>query len=378
VSDTLLVSTRKGLFEVRRHASGWTIDRVSFLGDNVSLALTDLRDGSWYAALDHGHFGAKLHRSEDDGASWVEVGVPEYPPKPDGEPDIGPDGRPVRWALDRIWALAAGGADRPGEIWAGTIPGGLFRSRDRGETWQIVESLWMHPDRKRWFGGGADSPGIHSVLIDPRDSKRILVGVSCGGVWESIDDGASWTVRAEGMRANFMPPEQAGDPAIQDPHRVVACSANFDYLWAQHHCGIWRSTDGARTWVEIEEAGPSTFGFGVAVHPRDGDTAYFVPAVSDQHRIPVDGRLVVTRTRDGGRSFDVLRRGLPQHEAYDIVYRHALDIDQSGSLLAFGSTTGNLWVTEDAGDSFQLVSQHLPPIYAVYWVPTLGPTLGQG
>lgn len=372
MSDTLLVSTRKGLFEVRRHASGWTVDRVSFLGDNVSLALPDVRDGSWYAALDHGHFGAKLHRSEDDGASWVEVGVPEYPPKPDDEPDVGADGRPVRWALDRIWALVAGGADRPGELWAGTIPGGLFRSRDRGETWQLVESLWMHPDRKRWFGGGTDRPGIHSVLVDPRDSKRVLVGVSCGGVWETTDDGASWTVRAEGMRADFMPPDQAGDPVIQDPHRVVACPANFDHLWTQHHCGIWRSTDGARTWVEVEEAGPSTFGFAVAVHPRDSNTAYFVPGISDQRRIPVDGRLVVTRTRDGGRSFDVLRRGLPQNDAYDVVYRHALDIDPSGQLLALGSTTGNLWVTEDAGDSFQMVSQHLPPIYAVAWVPTLG------
>ena len=69
MSDTLLVSTRKGLFEVRRHSSGWSIDRISFLGDNVSLALADVRDGNWYAALDHGHFGAKLHRSEDDGAS---------------------------------------------------------------------------------------------------------------------------------------------------------------------------------------------------------------------------------------------------------------------------------------------------------------------
>jgi hypothetical protein len=372
VSDTLLVSTRKGLFEVRRHASGWSIDRTSFLGDNVTLAMADVRDGNWYAALDHGHFGAKLHRSEDDGASWVEVGTPTYPPKPDDEPDVGADGRPVRWALDRIWALSPGGADRSGEIWAGTIPGGLFRSRDRGESWQLIDALWNHPDRKRWFGGGADRPGIHSVLVDPRDSGRILVGVSCGGVWETTDDGASWTVRASGMKARFMPPDQVDDPVIQDPHLVVACPTKFDQLWAQHHCGIWRSRDGAKTWVEVEEAGPSTFGFAVAVHPRDPETAYFVPGISYQHRVPVDGRLVVTRTRDGGRSFDVLRKGLPQDHCYDLIFRHALDIDQSGNRLALGSTTGNLWVTEDGGDSFMLVSQHLPPIFAVAFVPTLG------
>jgi hypothetical protein len=97
-----------------------------------------------------------------------------------------------------------------------------------------------------------------------------------------------------------------------------------------------------------------------------------VPGISDQHRVPVDGRLVVTRTRDGGRSFDVLRKGLPQDHCYDLIFRHALDIDQSGNRLALGSTTGNLWVTEDGGDSFMLVSQHLPPIFAVAFVPTLG------
>jgi hypothetical protein len=191
-------------------------------------------------------------------------------------------------------------------------------------------------------------------------------------VWETTDDGASWTVRASGMKARFMPPDQVDDPVIQDPHLVVACPTKFDQLWAQHHCGIWRSRDGAKTWVEVEEAGPSTFGFAVAVHPRDPETAYFVPGISDQHRVPVDGRLVVTRTRDGGRSFDVLRKGLPQDHCYDLIFRHALDIDQSGNRLALGATTGNLWGTEDGGDSFMLVSQHLPPIFAVAFVPTLG------
>jgi photosystem II stability/assembly factor-like uncharacterized protein len=367
MTDTLLISTRKGLFEVRRHSSGWTVQRASFIGDNVTLALVDDRDGCWYAALDHGHFGAKLHRSEDDGESWVEIAVPEYPPKPEGEDD-GQDGRPVPWALQRIWALATGGADRPGELWAGTIPGGLFRSRDQGQSWSLVESLWRHPDRKRWFGGGADLPGIHSVLVDPRDSRRVLVGVSCGGVWETTDDGETWTVRATGMRANYMPPEQVDDPVIQDPHRVVACASNFDRLWAQHHCGIWRSRDGARSWTEIKQAGPSTFGFAVAVHPREPDTAYFVPAISDQHRVPVDGSVVVTRTRDGGESFDVLRNGLPQNHAYDLVFRHALDIDRNGELLAMGSTTGNVWISEDAGDHFITVSTHLPPVHAVCFV----------
>ncbi len=353
---TLLVSTRKGLFTFEAHAGAWTLTRRAFVGDNVTLALADSRDGTWYAALDHGHFGVKLHRSADRGETWEEVGVPAYPAV-EGEDEAA--------ALKLIWSLEPAGADRPGHLWAGTIPGGLFRSRDRGSSWQLVDSLWDHPDRARWMGGGADQPGIHSVLVDPRDSDRVLVGVSCGGVWETTDDGATWTVRAEGMRADFMPPEQAGDPVIQDPHRVVACPADFDRLWTQHHCGIWRSTDAARTWQEVEHAGPSTFGFAVAVHPREPDTAWFVPAHSDQHRIPVDGRVVVTRTRDGGKSFDVLDDGLPRADAYDLVFRHGLAIDDTGDRLAFGSTTGSVWLTEDGGEHWSTLSTHLPPVYAV-------------
>jgi hypothetical protein len=79
----------------------------------------------------------------------------------------------------------------------------------------------------------------------------------------------------------------------------------------------------------------------------------------------VNGALVVTRTTDGGESFEILREGLPQEYAYDVVYRHALDIDSSGERLAFGSTTGNLWVSDDQGDHWQLVSHHLPPVYCV-------------
>jgi photosystem II stability/assembly factor-like uncharacterized protein len=167
------------------------------------------------------------------------------------------------------------------------------------------------------------------------------------------------------MRAVYMPPEQAFDPDVQDPHRVVQCRANPDRLWVQHHNGIFRSDDGGKVWVEIKEAGPSTFGFAVVVHPEQPDTAWFVPAIKDEKRIPVDGKVVVTRTRDGGKSFQTLRNGLPQEHAYDLVFRHALDIDGTGNRLAFGSTTGSLWVSEDQGDTWQTVSTNLPPVYCV-------------
>ena len=77
----------------------------------------------------------------------------------------------------------------------------------------------------------------------------------------------------------------------------------------------------------------------------------------------------MTHTTDGGASFETLTEGLPQEHAYDLVYRHALDIDGSGERLVFGSTTGSVWVTEDAGQHWHTVSTHLPPVYVTRFVP---------
>ncbi|MEE9157906.1 MAG: exo-alpha-sialidase, partial [Gammaproteobacteria bacterium] len=142
-----------------------------------------------------------------------------------------------------------------------------------------------------------------------------------------------------------------------------------DIFWCQHHGGIYLSTDNCHSWRAISDVSPSGFGFAVVVHPSNADTAWFVPAIKDEKRFPVDGKVVVTRTRDGGKSFDVLREGLPQKHAYDLVYRHALDVDGTGDSLAFGSTSGSLWISEDGGDHWTNVSTHLPPIHCVRFTP---------
>jgi photosystem II stability/assembly factor-like uncharacterized protein len=368
MTSTLLVSTRKGLFTCERDGAGWRVARSAFLGDRVTLTLCDPRDGSWYAALDHGHFGVKLHRSRDGGATWTEIATPAYPAKPEGVEEVNPFGRPVPWATKLIWAMAIA-PDAPGALWCGTMPGGLFRSDDAGASWRLVEALWHHPARLMWFGGGADDAGIHSICVDPRDPRRIAIAVSCGGVWRSDDAGASWAAHTRGMSAAYMPPDRADDPDIQDPHAMVQCPAAPDVFWVQHHNGIFRSTDDLASWQPIASAGPSTFGFPVAVHPRDPEVAWFVPAESDQRRVPVDGAMAVTRTRDGGHSFEVLRDGLPQHHAYDLIYRHGLDVSADGETLAMGSTTGSVWIGDDQGQRWTAISHHLPPVHAVRFAP---------
>jgi len=359
----MLISTRKGLFEAEAAGGSYRIARGHFVGDNVTLAMVDPRDGGWYAVLDHGHFGVKLHRSDDRGATWTEITTPAYPKQPEGQVEKDVWGKERKWATQLIWSLAPA-LDKDGALWAGTIPGGLFRSDDRGATWRIVEALWFHPDRPKWGGGGKDDAGIHSICVDPRDPRIVAVAVSTGGVWRTQDGGATWTNTAHGMRAEYMPPDLARDGNSQDVHCLVQCASTPTTWWAQHHNGIFRSTDDMASWTEIEKAGPSVFGFAVVVDPADADTAWFVPAIKDEKRIPVDGRLVVTRTRDGGKTFDVLSNGLPDRFAYDLIYRHALALSPDG-VLAFGSTTGNVFTSSDRGDRWSVVSNYLPPVHAV-------------
>lgn len=346
--SVLYVSTRKGLFTFERRGSGWTIRDVDFLGDPVTLTLPSSR--GLFAALNLGHFGTKLRRKT--GNEWVEVKAPVYPEQPEGED--------VKWSLQQIWSLEESG----GRLWAGTIPGGLFYSDDAGESWTLVRSHWDRGERKEAFGGGYDAPGIHSIEAHPENPDEIVMAISCGGVWRTKDRGESWDLVGDGLVAEYMPEGKRDAKSTQDPHRIQRCAAAPDTVWMQHHNGVFRSTDGGSTWTAIEVP-PSVFGFAVAAHPKDPKTAWFVPAVKDECRVPVDGKVVVSRTRDGGASFELLTEGLPQQHAYDLVFRHALDVDPSGDVLAFGSTTGSLWLSENAGDTWTTLSANLPPIYAV-------------
>jgi hypothetical protein len=356
MSDQLLLGTRKGLIAIERRNGAWTVAGTEFPGVAITAVLRDRRDGALYAALKHGHFGAKLHRSDDRARTWREIATPAFPADAEGAP-----------SLFQIWTIEAGGRKQRGRLWAGAIPAGLFCSDDRGESWHLVRGLWNVPERPKWFGGGYDDAGIHTILTDPRDPQRLFVAISCGGVWESLDDGQTWVLRGKGMVAAYMPPEQAEILEVQDPHRVARCEGAPEVMWMQHHCGIYRSIDGGATWAPLKPPWDD-FGFAVAAHPRDADTAWFVPAMKDEVRVPRDGALAVTRTRDGGKSWERFTDGLPQRDAFDLVYRHGLDVDAEGRRLAMGSTTGGLWVSEDVGERWQLVNAHLPPIYAVRFI----------
>jgi hypothetical protein len=352
----LLVSTRKGLVIYTEKNGKWQYDCLHFHGIPICLSYYNPLNDTLWAFQDHGHWGIKMSRSKDFGKSWQEVPSPTF-----AEGAEVKEGLPA--ALTYIWAAQHGGESNPDTLWLGTVPGGLFKTEDNGDSWELNRALWDDPMRKtKWFGGGMREPGIHSVVVDPRDAKHMYIGISCAGVYETSDGGESWQVRNKGLRADFLP-----DPHAEighDPHLLVACPSAPDHLWQQNHCGIFKSDNGGAQWDEVtEKEGPAKFGFAVAVAEHNPKQAWVVPGVSDEIRTAVDGALCVCRTDDGGQSWHAFRNGLPQESCFDIVYRHALGY--SGKQLIFGTTTGNLFHSQDEGESWEVVSNYLPMVYAV-------------
>jgi hypothetical protein len=359
MAHRILLGTRKGLLTFDRIGSGWKRTGEAFTGGRVSYALRDPRDGRLYACQDHGHWGVKLSLSTDEGKTWQETSVPKYPA---GE-EVSP-GKPA--VLKYLWVLEPGSKDEPGRLYAGTAPGGFFVTDDYGSSWQRSEALWNHPTRtpETWFGGGLDAIGIHSILLDPRNPRQLRIGISCAGqyIGEPNGDGDwNWRPSNRGCKADFMP-----NPDVEvghDPHLIVQCQTQPDKLWQQNHCGIFRSIDGGESWTQVSTKGSLPhFGFAIAVDPNDGETAWVVPAESDEVRIAVDRAQCIARTTDGGRSWQIFRAGLPQTDCYDFAFRHCLDL--SGNELIFGTAGGSLYHSADRGETWTAIANHLPPIYS--------------
>jgi photosystem II stability/assembly factor-like uncharacterized protein len=390
MSNQIILGTRKGTLILDRKADGWKPRPIAHPGMSISYAARDPRDGTIWAAMDHAHWGPKLSRSKDDGATWQHLTQLAYPkgarfveqhlPTPDQDPSADQTTTYKDATLLKVWVLAFGGKQQPGTIHAGTLPGGLFTSRDGGDSWELNLPLWNHESRggdlfagnattKNHWGGtpaamayGEFVPGIHSIAVDPRDPNRILIGVSCAGIAGTTDGGKTWKAMNKGVLNDYLPNPEA--EWGHDPHFITQCPHDPDRLWQQNHCGVFFSDDCARTWKRVSHKDQAVhFGFPIAVDERDGRTAWVVPAHSDAQRMAVGGGLFVARTQDGGATWQTLRKGLPQENAYDVVYRHGLDV--RGDLVCFGSTTGNVYVSEDRGDSWRCVGNHLPPVHSV-------------
>ncbi|MFJ6616837.1 WD40/YVTN/BNR-like repeat-containing protein [Kitasatospora sp. NPDC091335] len=353
----LAVGTEKGLFLGRsRDRLTWEFSGPHFPMNAIYSVSIDRRDGRTrlLAGADSSHWGPSVWRSDDLGASWSEPVRPAIRfPEPTGT------------SLTRVWQLQPAGAEAPGVVYAGTEPAALFRSTDGGESFDLVESLWNHPQRPHW-GAGYGGQGLHTILTDPRDPQRLLVAVSSGGVYRSKDGGDSWQPSNTGLRAEFFPEEGQYPEFGQCVHKIAPDPVHPDRLYLQNHGGVYRSDDWGGSWRSIVDGLPAEFGFAVAAHPRRADTAYLFPLGGADDRIPPGRRCRVFRTNDGGTSWQQLAEGLPGEDHYGIVLRDALrtdDADPAG--IYFGNRTGDVYGSRDEGESWSLLLSHLPDVLCV-------------
>ncbi|MEM8885284.1 MAG: glycosyl hydrolase [Planctomycetota bacterium] len=353
-----LISTRKGLFRLERRRDGWHLGEPRFLGVPVLNAKRDARDGSIWACAGHGHWGAKLYVSHDDGENFEERPCPAFPEGTQIDEITEWGQRKEAAVVKHLYTIEPVGD--AGRYLIGCDPGGLFESRDGGETWAINEPLWTLRNDHNWFEGGGGVM-LHTVCVDPRDADRMHVAVSCAGVYETRDGGRSWTPRNQGVRADFLPdphPEYG-----QDTHMLRRGTQDPDVLWQQNHCGNFRSSDAGAHWVDVSDAMPHSIGFCLALDEADDRVAWTVPMLSDEVRVAPDGALAVARSEDGGASWQEMRNGLPQAHCYDIVFRHAMDAREG--TVAFGTNSGSLFVSENRGSDWSALQRDLPTIYAV-------------
>jgi len=248
-------------------------------------------------------------------------------------------------------------------VFCGVEPSALFESRDGGDTWSLNEGLWNHPHRPRWMPGGGGLC-LHTILTDPARHDRLTIATSTGGVYRTDDGGKTWQARNHGIQADFL--KEKNPEFGQCVHKVARHPSKPDRLFLQHHFGLYRSENGGDTWKEASHGVPSDFGFPMVVHPRKPETVYIVPLQADQFRCPPEGKLRVYRTRDGGRSWKPLSRGLPQEDCYDTVLRDAMSVDQGDPAgVYFGTRNGRLYGSRDEGETWSLVADDLPPVTCV-------------
>jgi photosystem II stability/assembly factor-like uncharacterized protein len=365
---TLLIGTRKGAFALKsdRARRSWKLSAPIHLGHIIHHIVCDPRDRrTILMAASTGHLGPTVFRSPDAGKTWKESAAPPaFRKLSEGE-----KGRTV----GHVFWLTPCHANEPGSWYAGTSPQGLFRSDDGGVSWKSFSYINDDPQYIEWMGsvqdGTPDGPKLHSIIVDPRDSKHLYFGMSGGGVHESIDGGKTFAPLIKGMET-----VEGFDAAVvtyHDPHCIRLCPSNPDRLYQQNHCGIYRIDRPSTEWVRIGHAMPKKvgdIGFPMVVHPRNADCVWVFPMDGSTvwPRVSPGGKPAAYVTRNAGKSWSRLDKGFPRSNAWWTVKRQAMTNDAHNPVgLYVGTTQGEIWASRNEGATWTCIARHLPEIYSM-------------
>jgi BNR/Asp-box repeat len=383
----VLVGTRKGAFILTADGKRqrWDVSGPLFAGWEIyHLKGSPADPNRLYASQTSGWFGQIIQRSDDGGKTWHQPGTPAGEPTttPEGMPkgesnkfvyDTSPqsgkpltthqwyDGTQHPWEFKRVWHLEPSLSD-PDAVYAGVEDAALFRSTDGGKNWQELPGLRATQGSK--WQPGAGGMCLHTILLDPSNSKRMYIAISAAGAFRTDDAGKTWKPINRGLRSQYIP-----DPNAEIGHcvhRIAMHRSRPQVLFMQKHWDVLRSDDAGDAWHEVSGNLPTDFGFVIDVHAHEPDTIYVLPIKSDaEHYVP-DGKLRVYRSRTGGNEWEPLTKGLPQENCYVNVLRDAMAVDALDKCgVYFGTTGGQVYVSADAGDSWAPIVRDLPAVLSV-------------
>ncbi|MCB1339871.1 MAG: exo-alpha-sialidase [Pseudooceanicola sp.] len=374
-STTILIGTTKGAFLLTGTGrEGWSLTGPHCDGWPINHVVGDAETGTIWAGGGGPWSGAGVWRSDDQGKSWTlaKLSKGQIDEWAANDPEMAKfmNWTPVETKFDgladSVWSLHRAN----GTLYAGTRPAQLLSSTDGGKTWEKSEPLANFPDRDKWNPGAAGLV-LHSIVTDPKDAKKIWLGISSSGVFATEDGGETWERR--NRMSNAEAHRHHDHPAAPRDGETGHCVHNIgrapdgDLLYQQNHHGVFRSSDGGRSWDDITEGLPSTFGFPIAVHPRDGQTAWVLPLNGDtEGRFPPDASAAVWKTTDGGATWQDKRTGLPQGACFFTVLRQAMAVDRATPAgLYFGTNTGSIFASLDEGETWDEIARHLPTVLGV-------------
>ena len=347
----VLLGTKKGVYIFRSGSARerWRLEGPYFPGQPVYHVAFDPRDGqSLYAGINMTWGGPRVEISRDLGKTWKPGKNPAFP-KGDER------------TFSRTWHIEAGHASEPNVMWLGTEPASLFKSTDRGESWESVRSLNDHPDTKHWSPGGGGL-GLHSIVVDSADPKTMAIGISSAGIYETTDGGKTWARHNEGL---LSPVPQGPEGDYTCVHHVVGSPTVAGARFQQAHTGAYFKDAGDKKWTNVTKGLPTDYGFASAIHPRDPKMAYLFPLEFPVRMSPAATGPGVWRTKDRGRTWTRLANGLPRGSRYEVM-RDGMATDRLDPAgVYFGTTNGEIWGSADEGRSWSLIAQHLPPIFSV-------------